>query len=149
VCAESLARYDGIGGCFDTDKYKPELQKEIAVAGSLSISSTLTFVLGKLSSDNRDGQLIVGAMPHSVLETEIRKSLGTNCVLAAGDRKFGIRLHELPIERPESVHVQPVASGLAVAEQAIESIAADAENFGRLKLVSLDPSQNPTSMNAL
>lgn len=69
---------NGFRGCFESDKYKPELQREIAAAGSLSISGTPTFVLGKVSKNILDGQLIVGAMPYSAFESEIKKSLAAN-----------------------------------------------------------------------
>ena len=64
--------------CLDGEKYKALLQKEIADAGSLSISGTPTFVLGRVSGDKLIGQRIVGAMSYSAFEGEIKKSLAAN-----------------------------------------------------------------------
>lgn len=64
--------------CLDGEKYKALLQKEIADAGNLAISGTPTFVLGKVSGDKLIGQRIVGAMPYSAFEGEIKKSLAAN-----------------------------------------------------------------------
>ena len=64
--------------CLDGEKYKTLLQKEIADAGTLSISGTPTFVLGKVSGDKLVGERIVGAMPYSAFEGQIKKSLAAN-----------------------------------------------------------------------
>ncbi|MFZ3264597.1 MAG: thioredoxin domain-containing protein [Terriglobales bacterium] len=59
--------------CADADKYKAEIQKSIADAGTVGISGTPSFVIGKTSTDAIDGDRVVGAVPESVFETEIQK----------------------------------------------------------------------------
>ena len=59
--------------CVDAEKYKTQIQKGIADAGTVGISATPSFVVGKTSSDALDGDRVVGAVPESVFETEIQK----------------------------------------------------------------------------
>jgi protein-disulfide isomerase len=59
--------------CADADKYKAEIQKGIADAGTVGISGTPSFVIGKTATDAIDGDRVVGAVPESVFETEIQK----------------------------------------------------------------------------
>ncbi len=59
--------------CVDADKYKAEIQKSVADAGTVGISGTPSFVIGKTATDTLDGDRVVGAIPESVFETEIQK----------------------------------------------------------------------------
>lgn len=59
--------------CADADKYKAEIEKSIADAGTVGISGTPSFVIGKTSTDAVDGDRVVGAVPEAVFETEIQK----------------------------------------------------------------------------
>ncbi len=59
--------------CADADKYKAEIQQGIADAGTVGISGTPSFVIGRTSADAIDGQRIVGAISMPVLENEIQK----------------------------------------------------------------------------
>lgn len=59
--------------CADADKYKAEIQQGIADAGTVGISGTPSFVIGKTSTDAIDGDRVVGAVSESVFETEIQK----------------------------------------------------------------------------
>lgn len=61
--------------CLDGDKHNAEIQKDAADAGALGISGTPSFVIGKSSKDLLDGDRVVGAVPLSVFETEIKKFL--------------------------------------------------------------------------
>jgi len=61
--------------CLDTDKYKAEIQKDVADASALGIDGTPTFVIGKASKDSIDGDRVVGAVPLSVFDTTIQKYL--------------------------------------------------------------------------
>jgi protein-disulfide isomerase len=61
--------------CIDADKYKTEIQKDLADAGSLQISGTPTFVLGKVSKNTLSGVVLVGAQPYSVYESAIQQAL--------------------------------------------------------------------------
>jgi protein-disulfide isomerase len=61
--------------CAQAEKYKPEVQKDIADAGTVGISATPSFVIGKTATDAIDGDRVVGAVPESVFENEIQKFL--------------------------------------------------------------------------
>jgi protein-disulfide isomerase len=61
--------------CLDADRYKAEIQRDAADAGSLGISGTPSFVIGKTSSGTLEGDRVVGAVPLSVFDSEIRKFL--------------------------------------------------------------------------
>ncbi len=59
--------------CIDADKYKKEIDKGVADAGTVGISATPSFVIGKTASDGIDGDRIVGALALSIFENEIQK----------------------------------------------------------------------------
>jgi protein-disulfide isomerase len=61
--------------CLDGDKHKAEIQKDAADAGALGISGTPSFVIGKSGTDMLDGDRVVGAVPISVFDSEIKKFL--------------------------------------------------------------------------
>lgn len=56
--------------CVDTQKYKDEVAKDLADAGTAGASGTPSFVIGK-SGPEVSGKLIVGAQPYSAFQTEI------------------------------------------------------------------------------
>lgn len=59
--------------CLEADKYKAEIQKDMADAGTLGISGTPSFVIGKTAKDALEGDRVVGALPVSTFESEIQK----------------------------------------------------------------------------
>jgi protein-disulfide isomerase len=61
--------------CLDAGKYKGDIQKDMADAGTLGISGTPSFVIGKTSKDSMDGDRVVGAVSISVFDGEIQKYL--------------------------------------------------------------------------
>ena len=61
--------------CLNDKKYTAAIQKDVADAGTLGISGTPSFVLGKTPKDRIDGVRIVGAVPYSVFETAIKNQL--------------------------------------------------------------------------
>jgi protein-disulfide isomerase len=61
--------------CLEGDKHKAEIEKDTTDAGALGISGTPSFVIGTISKDMLDGDRIVGAVPLSVFDNEIRKFL--------------------------------------------------------------------------
>jgi protein-disulfide isomerase len=61
--------------CAQAEKYKAEIQKDMADAGTVGISATPSFVIGKTATDAIDGDRVVGAVPESVFENEIQKFL--------------------------------------------------------------------------
>ena len=62
--------------CLDVDKYKAEVDKDLADASAIGASGTPTFFIGKSSSDGViTGTKIVGAQPYSAFKTIIDEKL--------------------------------------------------------------------------
>jgi len=61
--------------CLSDKKYTAAIQKDVADAGTLGISGTPSFVVGRTAKDQIDGVRIVGAVPYSVFETAIKNQL--------------------------------------------------------------------------
>ncbi|MCA9386106.1 DsbA family protein [Candidatus Dojkabacteria bacterium] len=63
--------------CLDSEKFKEEVQKDMADGSAAGISGTPGFVLGIIDEKgNVDGIKISGALPYSSFKTEIDKMLG-------------------------------------------------------------------------
>ncbi len=62
--------------CYESQKYKDEVAKDMADAGKIGASGTPSFVVGN-STDNGEieGQLIVGAQPYAAFKTIIDEKL--------------------------------------------------------------------------
>jgi protein-disulfide isomerase len=63
------------GQCVESEKYKAEIQNDMADAASLQISGTPTFVVGKESAGILKGGLLVGAQPYSTFESVIQQEM--------------------------------------------------------------------------
>jgi protein-disulfide isomerase len=63
------------GTCLNDKKYTAAIQKDMADAGTLGISGTPSFVVGKTAKDEIKGVRIVGAVPYSVFDTAIKNQL--------------------------------------------------------------------------
>lgn len=62
--------------CLDTDRYKDEVDKDLADAATVGATGTPTFFIGKSSPDGViTGTKIVGAQPYSAFKAEIDKQL--------------------------------------------------------------------------
>ena len=62
--------------CLDSDKYKTEVDKDLADAAAVGASGTPTFFVGKSTRDGViTGTKIVGAQPYTAFQTEIDKQL--------------------------------------------------------------------------
>ena len=62
--------------CLDSDKYKAEVDKDLADASAVGASGTPTFFIGKSTGDGViTGTKIVGAQPYSAFQAEIDKQL--------------------------------------------------------------------------
>lgn len=57
--------------CVDTEKFKDEVAKDLADAGSAGATGTPSFVIGKSTGQEIEGKLIVGAQPYSAFQSEI------------------------------------------------------------------------------
>src|SRR5258707_1058166 len=62
-------------GCLSDKKYTSAIQKDTADAGTLGISGTPSFVIGKTAKDEIAGVRIVGAVPYTVFESTIKDLL--------------------------------------------------------------------------
>jgi protein-disulfide isomerase len=62
-------------GCLNDKKYAEAVKKDMADAGTLGISGTPSFVIGKTDKSQISGVRIVGALPYSVFETAIKNQL--------------------------------------------------------------------------
>jgi protein-disulfide isomerase len=62
-------------GCLSDKKYTSAIQKDTADAGTLGISGTPSFVIGKTAKDEIAGIRIVGAVPYSVFDSTIKDLL--------------------------------------------------------------------------
>ena len=79
---EAVAKYaQGVGlamtafhACFESEKYKDEIQKDIAEANAIGITGTPTFVIGKTTPDKIEGARFVGAMPLAYFEARIKEA---------------------------------------------------------------------------
>ncbi len=61
--------------CINEKRYVAAIQKDTADAGTLGISGTPSFVIGKTAKDQIEGIRIVGAVPYSVFDSTIKDML--------------------------------------------------------------------------
>ena len=59
--------------CSEADRYKAQIQRDVADASAVGVSATPSFVIGKTARDAIDGYRVVGALPASAFENEIQK----------------------------------------------------------------------------
>jgi protein-disulfide isomerase len=62
--------------CVAADKFKKEIDQDIAEATVAGVQGTPTFVIGRLENDQLDGVRIVGAMPYAQFDAKIQEMLG-------------------------------------------------------------------------
>ena len=63
-------------GCLDSEKYKAEVDKDLADATSYGASGTPTFFIGKSDSSGKfEGSIVVGAQPFAAFKTIIDEKL--------------------------------------------------------------------------
>lgn len=61
--------------CLSDKKYTEAIKKDTADAGTLGISGTPSFVIGKTAKDEIAGVRIVGAVPYTVFDSTIKDLL--------------------------------------------------------------------------
>jgi protein-disulfide isomerase len=61
--------------CLDSDKFKAQIDKDIAEGGVAGVSGTPSFVIGRLDNDKLEGVRMVGAAPYDQFETKIQEML--------------------------------------------------------------------------
>jgi protein-disulfide isomerase len=64
-------------GCLSDKKYTDAIKKDATDAGTLGISGTPSFVIGKTAKDEIAGVRIVGAVPYTVFDSAIKDLLAT------------------------------------------------------------------------
>jgi protein-disulfide isomerase len=64
--------------CLDSDKYKAQIDKDIAEGGVAGVQGTPSFVIGRLDNDKLEGVRLVGAMPYDQFESKIQQMLDSN-----------------------------------------------------------------------
>jgi protein-disulfide isomerase len=57
--------------CVTFDKFRPEIDKDIAEATAVGVNGTPTFVLGRMKDGKLEGVRIVGAMPYADFDAKI------------------------------------------------------------------------------
>jgi len=81
--AENLASYAGqvkmdvakFRSCLDSDKFKAQIDQDIAEGGVAGVQGTPSFVLGYLENDKLQGVRLVGAMPYAQFDAKIQEML--------------------------------------------------------------------------
>jgi len=63
-------------GCLSSNKYRPAVEKDITEAGSLGISGTPSFLIGRSTPDGVDGIILVGALPFPEFESKLKEYEG-------------------------------------------------------------------------
>jgi protein-disulfide isomerase len=61
--------------CVELDKYRAEVDQQLAEGQAIGVSATPSFVLGRSGTDKIDGIRLVGAMPYSVFDEKIKELL--------------------------------------------------------------------------
>jgi protein-disulfide isomerase len=92
LAPESITKYAGqahldtglFHACMDAKKYSPDVQKDVAVANTIGINATPSFVIGKTANGQIDGVRIAGALSYSAFETAIQNQSSHATVLAGG-----------------------------------------------------------------
>ncbi len=80
---DNLASYAGqvkmdvakFRSCLDSDKFKAQIDQDIAEGGVAGVQGTPSFVLGYLENDKLSGVRLVGAMPYAQFDAKIQEML--------------------------------------------------------------------------
>lgn len=74
--ASDLALNSGnFKSCLDSEKYKDEVQKDLADASKYGATGTPTFFIGKSTGSEIEGTMLVGAQPYGAFKTIIDQQL--------------------------------------------------------------------------
>jgi protein-disulfide isomerase len=80
---DSLASYAGqvkmdvakFKSCLDADKFKAQIDQDVAEGGVAGVQGTPSFVIGRLENDKLSGVRLVGAMPYAQFDAKIQEML--------------------------------------------------------------------------
>jgi protein-disulfide isomerase len=64
--------------CLESDKFKAQIDKDIAEGGVAGVQGTPSFVIGRIENDKLDGVRMVGAMPYAQFDAKIQEMLDQN-----------------------------------------------------------------------
>jgi len=62
--------------CLESDKYKAQIDQDIAEGGVAGVQGTPSFVIGRIENDKLEGVRLVGAMPYATFDAKIQQLLG-------------------------------------------------------------------------
>ncbi len=82
--ADNLANYAGtvkldvpkFKSCLESDKFKAQIDQDVAEGGVAGVQGTPSFVIGRLENDKLQGVRMVGAMPYAQFDAKIQEMLG-------------------------------------------------------------------------
>jgi protein-disulfide isomerase len=60
--------------CVDSGKYAPAVKSDVAMASSLRIEGTPSFVIGKTTPEGVEGTVVVGALPLAAFDTQLEEA---------------------------------------------------------------------------
>jgi protein-disulfide isomerase len=64
--------------CVADEKYKVEIDKDVADAGAAGITGTPTFVIGRAVGSEVDGTRVVGALPYAAFDSKLKELLAAH-----------------------------------------------------------------------
>ncbi len=81
---DNLATYAGtvkidvpkFKSCLESDKFKAQIDQDVAEGGVAGVQGTPSFVIGRLENDKLQGVRLVGAMPYAQFDAKIQELLG-------------------------------------------------------------------------
>ena len=81
---DNLATYAGtvkidvpkFKSCLESDKFKAQIDQDVAEGGVAGVQGTPSFVIGRLENDKLQGVRLVGAMPYAQFDAKIQEMLG-------------------------------------------------------------------------
>ena len=81
---DNLASYAGtvkidvpkFKSCLESDKFKAQIDQDVAEGGVAGVQGTPSFVIGRLENDKLQGVRMVGAMPYAQFDAKIQEMLG-------------------------------------------------------------------------
>jgi protein-disulfide isomerase len=62
-------------GCLESDKFKAQIDQDIAEGGVAGVQGTPSFVIGYLENDKLQGVRLVGAQPYAQFDAKIQAML--------------------------------------------------------------------------
>jgi protein-disulfide isomerase len=67
---------DAFNSCLQSDRHLAEIDQDAKDANAVRLTGTPSFIIGKTTSDEITGQVVIGAQPMNVFDATIGKALG-------------------------------------------------------------------------